>query len=584
MLKIMPRGRLFWRSGLLILTGLALCWAAFSLSFSAFKTAELARATARTRLYQAVLAEALDRFQHLPYVLAEDAGLRAAVAGNPPANLNARLAEYARRAGVDALYVMDRTGLTVAASNYDRPLTFLGQSYGFRPYFQAAMAGQQGEFFAIGATTSRPGYFIAAGVPGPDGRTINGVVALKIDLGALAQVWDTPGERVFVANADGVIVLASDPALRYRTLAPLTRPRRQAVDAARQFAGEPLLPLDWRPGGKSEVRLDGIRFLEVNSPLPRLGWSIYFLTDIAPIRQRALLTALAMAAMLGGAYAGYLLIRARRVRQALRVSQADRVALRSINRRLEKEVEDRRRAERRLARTQSELDRASRLAALGRLAASVTHELGQPISAMRTYLAAEEIGAPVGDKMLLGRLGGLVARMENITRQLRFFATDGGTLATPVDLARVIEGALGLVRHDLDTAGIIPQIKAPPDPVMVKGDRLRLEQVLVNLLRNAQQAMADTGATELTITLGTRDDGQAVLSVSDRGGGLGTLSIEELSEPFHTSRPSGEGMGLGLAISAAIMEDHGGTLRAASREGGGASFDMILPTTDEDAQ
>lgn len=580
MAKIRPRGRPLWRPWLLILAGLALCWVVFSLSFTAFKSAELTRAMARTRLYQAVLSEALDRFQHLPFVLAEDPALRAAVAGQPAGDLNARLAEYARRAGVDALYVMDRTGLTVAASNYDQPLTFLGQSYGFRPYFKAAMEGRQGEFFAIGATTARPGYFIAAGVPGPGGRGIQGVVALKIDLGALTGVWDTPGEKVFVANADGVIVLASDPALRYRTLAPLSPARRAAVDAARQFAGEPLAPLDWRPGRNSEVRLNGIRFLEVTTPLPRLGWSLYFLTDIAPIRQRALLTALAMAALLGGAYAGYLLIRARRVRQALRVSQADRVALRSINRRLEREIEERRRAERRLARTQSELDRASRLAALGRLAASVTHELGQPISAMRTYLTAEEIGAESGDRMLLARLGGLIARMENITRQLRFFATDGGTPAKPVEMKKVIEGALGLVRHDLDAAGITPQITTPEAPVIVTGDRLRLEQVLVNLLRNAQQALAETGATELKITLETEGD-QAILSVRDRGAGFGARSIEELSEPFHTSRPSGEGMGLGLAISAAIMEDHGGTLRASSRAGGGARFDMILPLTEE---
>jgi len=558
------------------IVGLMMCWAAYSLSFTAFKRAELDRANVRARLYQAVLAEALDRFQHLPFVLSEDPDLRAAVAGKAPDRLNARLAEFARRAGVEALYVMDRTGLTVAASNYDQPLTFLGQSYGFRPYFNAAMQGKAGEFFAIGATTSRPGYFISAGVPGPGGDEIIGVVAIKIDLGALAQVWDTPGEKVFVANADGVIVLASDQRLRYRTLSPLTPLRRTIVNAARQFGDEALVPLDWTKVDEGQVRLNARGYLAVTTPLPRLGWSLYFLTEIAPIQQRAILTALAMAALLAGAVAGYLLIRARRVRQALRVSQADRATLRSINRRLEKEIEDRRTAERRLARTQSELDRASRLAALGRLAASVTHELGQPISAMRTYLTAEEIGAAPDDLTLLNRLGGLVARMEHITRQLRFFATQGGTQSDEVDLARVIDGALGLVRHDLDAAGILPLIELPVDPVMVRGDRLRLEQVLVNLLRNAHLAMQDEGATELAMSL-TSAEGFGVISVKDRGPGLGNLSIDELREPFHTSRPSGEGMGLGLSISAAILEDHGGSLKAETRAKGGASFAMAIP-------
>ncbi len=568
--------RLYWRAAALAALGLLLCWSAYSLSFSAFKRAEFDRASVRARLYEAVLAEALDRFQHLPFVLAEDPGIRAAVAGAAPERLNARLAEFARRAGVEALYVMDKTGLTVAASNYEQPLTFLGQSYGFRPYFKAAMEGRQGEFFAIGATTSRPGYFISAGVPGPDGEGIIGVVAIKIDLGALAQVWDTPGEKVFVANADGVIVLASDQRLRYRTLSPLSEARRAAVSAARQFGEEPLAPLDWTSDGEGDVRLDSRGYLTVQTPLPRLGWSLYFLTENAPIQQRAILTALAMAALLAGAFLGYLLIRARRVRQALRISQADRAALRSINRRLEKEIEDRRTAERRLARTQSELDRASRLAALGRLAASVTHELGQPISAMRTYLTAEEIGAAPSDLTLLNRLGGLVARMEHITRQLRFFATDGGTQADEVDLERVIDGALGLVRHDLDAAGIQPSLELPGAPVTVRGDRLRLEQVLVNLLRNAHLAMQENGASELAVTM-TTADGFAIISVKDRGPGLGNLSIDELREPFHTSRPSGEGMGLGLSISAAILEDHGGSLRAETRQGGGASFDMLVP-------
>ncbi len=139
---------------------------------------------------------------------------------------------------------MDGDGQTIAASNFDRPGSFLGQNYGFRPYFREAIAGGTGRFHAIGATTGLPGYFIADPVRGADGE-IAGAIAIKVDLSVLEESWRNSGEQVLLANADGVVLLASDPAWQYRALYPLSEAQRAEIEAARQFTGQPLDPLDW---------------------------------------------------------------------------------------------------------------------------------------------------------------------------------------------------------------------------------------------------------------------------------------------------------------------------------------------------
>ncbi|MCT8160545.1 cache domain-containing protein [Pseudoruegeria sp. SHC-113] len=561
-----------------LLAGLLVLALVFFGAARILKANEQARAAARLSLYHTTLSEALGRYSHLPFLLARDPFVQRGTAGIGLAALNRRLAEFAERTDLEAIYVMDPNGLTIAASNYAEPVTFIGKSYAFRPYFTEARAGGAGEFFAIGVTTGRPGYFLTEPVRNEAGD-ITGVIAIKVDIAPLARLWADGGETLFVSNPDGVVILASNPDWQYRTLAPLPESRRAEIANARQFAGEPLAPLGWQAVGADVARLDGVRYLQSAAPLGTLDWRLNYLAPERAIWAGAFVASGAAAVLLLIVTALALYWRARRIRTALEASQADRRILRATNAALEHEIEERRAAEVRAAKAQAELAQASKMAALGQLSASVTHELGQPLSAMRNFLVAAEFGASEKETRLLCRLASLVARMEAITRELRFFARPGKDALADVALRDVAQGALEMVEADAKLAGVRLVIAEAHKGLTVRGDRLRLEQVLVNLLRNALAANGETGGTLITITL-DRADAQASVAVADQGPGLGGTPLAQLQEPFHTTRASGEGMGLGLAISTAILKEHDGWLRAEDGAQGGAVFSFGMPVAD----
>ena len=550
-------------------------------SYAYFKSVELTQARSRILLYQSTLAAALDRFQHLPHVLAVDPLVLRALSGSDTDELNRRLSDFASKANVDAIYLMDATGLTVASSNYQDKLTFLGQRYGFRPYFREAIAGRHGEFFAIGATTGRPGYFVAEAVYG-EGEAPFGVLAIKLDLSDLVEAWAAGGEAVFVANADGIVVLSSNEDWRYRTLERLSDERLAAIAGDRQFGDEPLEPLEWSIEGDDLVTLNGSKFLHVEAPIDRLGWRLHYLAYEGRVRERAWFTLIAAAIIGSSLFALFFYRRSLRVQTALRTSEADQDQLRRANAKLAEEIEERKAAERRLEQAQSELAQASKLAALGQLSASVTHELGQPLAAMRNYLTAAELETNPTTTELTTNLGRIVQKMESITKQLRFFASPGDQNLQTFDLKDAVQGALSLIEHDLKASDISLELDLSPDGGIVRGNRFRIEQVVVNLLRNAIAAMQNTDQKCLTLKLETTS-ATTQLSVLDTGHGLGGATIETLGEPFHSTRASGEGMGLGLAISTAIVREHGGELQASDRGERGAVFMLRLPRIQKEA-
>lgn len=577
-------GRLWGKVAVVAVIGLMVL--VFFTARSYFESLELQRAQSRVTLYRSTLISALERYQHLPFVLARDPFVVRGAEGTGREALNRRLASFAAEADLDAIYLMDRTGLTVAASNFDKgDQSFLNQNYGFRPYFLAALQGNRGQFFGIGATTSRPGYFIAEPVRNTTGAVV-GVVALKLDLTALERAWSDGGETVFVSNRDGIVLLSSTSPVRYRALNPLTEDQFAAIRARKQFGKEPLAPLNWTHTGRDRVSLDGVSHLHVTAPIPGSDWELHFLSPERDVLARAWLVVVGAAILAVVISAGGLYLRIRRVRESLAESQAARRELQAANIDLAREIEERRAAERRLEKAQSELARTSKLAALGQLAASVTHELGQPISAMKNYLAAAELDyAPGETNETFTRLASVVGRMERLTQQLRFFARpsgkgEGGEAMQAVDLKEVWREAFTLIEPDVDGAGIKLDAAMPDAPVMVRGDRMRLEQVVVNLCRNAVLAMQSAPRRVLTVRInrsGGPQGDRAQFTIRDSGPGLNGKTIEALQEPFVTTRASGEGMGLGLAISAEIVKEHDGTLTARDTEDGGAEFTVNLP-------
>lgn len=567
---------------LALMAALGVALGVFLVSLGFFRSEEEAKATGRVSLYRSMVISEVERFSHLSYVLARDTRVIETATGGPVAALDARLAAFAARAGLDAIYLMRPDGLTIAASNVGTPESFVGQDYGFRPYFQAALAGVQGRFYGIGATTGLPGYFIADPVRAPDGGLV-GVIAIKLDLTELEETWRAAGEQVLLANRDGVVMLSSEPGWRYRSLRALGPEQRARIAQDRQFPGQDLMPLDWQPrDGAKRAVIDGTERIHLTAPIAPHGWVLhYFADDSAAVTRSLLSTGLVM--ILTGA--GFLVAQVRRTRRigaALRRSEAEEAQLREANERLAVEIEERRTAERRLARTQDELERASRLAALGQLAASVTHELGQPIAAMRNHLTAAEIGGQPAAR-IIPKITGIVDRMEAITRQLKFFARNDREEFGAVDLCAAVQAALALVEPNIARVGAEVVLDAPDTAVLVRGNQLRLEQVLTNVLRNAVDAVEDRAERRIDIALG-RGDGVGWVEVHDTGHGLGQARLDELQEPFVTTRESGRGMGLGLAISANIVKAHHGRLSAHNLAEGGAVFRIEIPQEgmDED--
>jgi len=550
----------------LIATALIAILVLFFASLSYFRSVEVEDAKSRLSLYDRSLNDTLERFQHLPYVLARYPTVASSQDAVSYQMLNEQLARFSEQAGLEAVYLMDRTGLVLAASNHGAPQTFIGQNYSFRPYFKTALAGERGEFFGIGATTGRPGYFVSEPVYGPRGK-ITGVIAIKLDVSELQRAWEDGRERVFASNKDGVIVLSSHPGWLYQTLLPLTDQQRADIAQRKQFGRKTLTTFDWTKSGGASVSIGGEEFIYVATDAKRLGWRVHFLLSERRVFERAMLTTVILGVVLSALLAFATFLRSERIKVALMASQADRTQLLAINTELKN--------------AQKELAQTSKLAALGQLSASVTHELGQPISAMRNYLAAAELGGDGKFTKTMGKLNTVVDRMENITKQLRFFAKPGDEKRQSVSFQDIFCGVLVLMEHDIRAANVDLKTDIDDVPILVRGNRLRLEQVLVNLIKNSLAAMEDLETASMSIAIWA-EDGQALLSVEDSGTGFGDRKLQRLQEPFHTTRASGDGMGLGLSIASAILKEHDGQLFAQNLKVGGARFQISLPLLSSD--
>lgn len=251
--------------------------------------------------------------------------------------------------------------------------------------------------------------------------------------------------------------------------------------------------------------------------------------------------------------------------------------LRALNARLTREIAERERVQKELRVAEQTVQQSSKLAALGEMSAGVSHELNQPLAAMKTYLAGARLllqrGRSEEALSSFQRIDDLIERMGAITRQLKSYARKGGEAVEPVDLRAAASSALTMMEPQLRNRTIRVNRNLPRGKVMVLADRIRLEQVIINLLRNAVDAVRDR--RNATIEISVEQGSHAYLSVRDNGPGVSDL--EKLFEPFWTTKKPGEGTGLGLAISSSIVADFGGRLTAQNESEGGAVFRVELP-------
>jgi len=542
------------------------------------------RASQQLALYANSLHTLIERYRALPAVLALDSELIAAL-GGPVGEatqdaLNRKLERINGAARSSTLELLDHTGLAVAASNWRLPTTYVGQNYGFRPYFKQTRTQGSGRFYAVGVTSGIPGYFLSSAVLGDQGRFL-GAMVVKLEFPELEREWRQGSDVLLVSDARGIIFLANQDGWRYRELNPLSAADFNELDATRQYDKKSLLSLQrqvltrfddnshlvrvQRPEGDTD-------YLWESLPLEAEGWTLHLLRTprTGDDERNAGLTAAAVWLTL--------------VFAVLFISQRLRLArLRQRSRDELKRLVEERTHELRMA--QEGLVQSTKLAALGQMSAALAHELNQPLTTQRMQLAtlrllldSERLDEA---RQALQPLDQMLTRMAALTGHLKTFARNSPSgLRERLDLATVVDQALQLLDPRIRAEGVSTALYLAR-PAWVRGDAIRLEQVLINLLRNALDAMADKTWKHLEIRIEKQHD-HWHLSVLDSGGGIKQEHLGCVFDPFFTTKPVGEGLGLGLAISYGIIHEAGGRLQV-DNQPGGARFSLTLPCDPEPA-
>lgn len=528
----------------------------------------------------------IERFGYLPEVMGEDeriVDLLSAPSMRTVALANDYLETIVRHSLADAAYIIDRSGLTLASSNWNLPSSFVGHNYGFRPYFLDAMNGGEGSYYAVGVTTGVPGYFLSARIGDADGTL--GVAVVKVDMEPLERAWGFAGEMTGLADDAGVVFLTGIGEWKYRPLYTLAESDRAVIASERRYSGidvasrAPLIDSDPVSGRAVPVTIGGETLLMSSVRIEPDGWQLFSALPTAQVAEEARLIAglvalLSLVCILVGLY-----MFQRRQLTRLKLEQnavlERRVAERTDA--LAREVEERKRAEAELRETQDSLIHAAKLAALGRMSTAIVHEVSQPLSALDSTLAAASLHVRNERKdnieTSIGTARELLKRMQRTIKHLKSFASRTQAMpAEPIPLANSVSAAIEIVASRAKEMGVEIAFTPGGETPSAAVNAVRIEQVLINLLLNAIDATASLGNSSVSIA--ARADGdRAVVEILDAGPGMPDAVIE----PFFTTKKTGEGLGLGVSISRAILEDYGGMLSYAPAPGGGTVTTMSLP-------
>lgn len=531
------------------------------------------RAELRLALYSGNLLSELRRSAIVPQLLARDPTLIGALNSADYQQSTQRLISFVEEIGAANLMLLDRDGRAVAAT--DRNV--LGSAHRAEPYFIDALRAVDTLFTVAPRETN--GFTFTYSRRVTAGGDVLGVIVVEVDLQKFERAWAGISAAVLVTDSAGQIVLATEPRWRGRTEeAALERqtPQSAIERAIRATADWTALPPDAYLQGEGVMRLE--------TRIPFRGWRMASFTTYASVRERVngvlALEIMGFAILLALAF--YALSRRSALRLALFARES--AELRHLNAQLQREVAERKRVQEDLAVAEQTLEQSSKLAALGEMSAAVSHELNQPLAAMKTYLAGARLllrrNRPNEALVSFGRIDDLIERMGAITRQLKSYARKGQDALSPVNMGDALASSLSMMEPQLRQRRVLINRILPPDPAMVMGDQLRIEQVMVNLLRNAIDATKSEREPQVDIILSAGET--ATLTVRDNGPGIADL--DELFEPFYTTKQPGDGVGLGLAISSGIVNDLGGRLTARNGQAGGAVFEMQLPILSGDAE
>jgi two-component system C4-dicarboxylate transport sensor histidine kinase DctB len=571
---------------------------------AAFVAGEIGRTQAMTSLQSqaatdaelkvALLNVALERPRALPLVLSGDGDLKAALmqGGDAVLRLNRKLEGLIEGTQASVIYVAGTDGVAIASSNWQLPDSFVGTRYAFREYFQAAMQTGRAEHYALGNVSRKPGLYISRRIDGVDGKPL-GVVIAKVEFNRLEADWNIGGKPVYVVDANGVVLMTSIPSWRFKTIAPIDEARHREITESLQFGNQPLNLLPFRtvrPVGSNSalVHIDapgGLNgdYLRLEVIVPTTPWKLHYLLPVDP----AIMAFTWQNRMI--AFAGFMPVAGlsalwlRRRQKAAKAEEAGRRAREELERRVQERTRDltnardRLQAEiaghektgRELQSVQQELVQANRLSILGQVAAGVAHEINQPVATIRAFadnariLLKRERAADVDGN--LENIAALTDRIGAITSDLKILARKGRTAAEPISVKLVLEGAVMLLRSRFAGRMEALDIASPDEALKVSGSRIRLEQIVINLLQNALEAVEDLEDGRVVIQVREEKD-EVVMTVTDSGPGISADIREALFTPFNTSKETG--LGLGLVISREIAADYGGRIEVESSDKG----------------
>lgn len=558
----------------LIAIAVAMIWISNIWLTTRFTEAIRTRGEVRMALYTNAITGELQRNQVVPLLLSRDPVMISALNSNDFSITTQRLISFKEEIRAEGLRLLDEEGRVVASADRNE----LGANLRNKQYFVDALRADDTVFNANQLETGAYEFTYARRVESE--KQGIGVIVVDVNLRQFETRWRSPREAVMITNSENQVIIATDPRWRgltteeaLATNAPVSAFRR-ALDATGGY-------LEF---AAPDAYLQGEAVMRGDARIPFRGWRLVTFSSYANVRERVngVLAIEIMGFAILVALAFYILNR--RAQSQVGFFRRESEQLRALNDRLSREVAERQKVQKNLAVAEQSLAQSQKLAALGEMSAAVSHELNQPLAAMRTYLAGAKLllqrNRPEEAQVSFQRIDDLIGRMGAITKQLKSYARKGGDELEAVDLRDAVAGSVSMMAPQLNRGDINVTTDLPKDPVLVMGDRVRLEQVIVNLFRNAIDATKGLDAPEIEILLTQGET--ATLMVRDNGEGIENLN--ELFEPFYTTKEPGQGVGLGLAISSGIVADLGGSLTARNAQSQGAVFEMKLPLLDTKKQ
>jgi PAS domain S-box-containing protein len=661
-----------------------------------------------TEVHALALRGVAARYDYLPFAAARHPDVVAAL--KEPAMrdrilaANRFLEEVNRRAGSDALYVMDMEGIALAASNWNQMPSFVGEAYGNRPYFLDARDGRSGRFYGVGKTTGEPGLFISAAVKEQD--RIIGVIAVKVSLRPIQETWANVRDPVIVSDDKGIVFLSSVESWTYRTTHDLTSAEIAQVERDEQY-GHGWIPqgLPWevsRSRGVAGYEIETDRhgeerhFLAKDEALTDLGWTLTVMADrttVTQARTRAgIVSGLGFAlVVMGGLYWQQRermfreqrdarceleervrdrtkeLMEAHAFRKAMEDSllvgmrardldgriiyvntalcgmtgfgpdellgrlppypywhpdelerhwrdndaaMSGRAAVTGFESRIRHrdghdvytmvytaplidsrgqhsgwmssvvDITEQKRAEARQRQQDEQLQRIARVVTVGEITSTLAHELNQPLAALVNYASAARAFVDQGQeaslKATLDEISAQAQRAADIVRHVRGLMSQGPEGFEVIPPKEIVARALVFLEPEIRMQRVRLHAAVQEGLPNIRGDRILLEQVLLNLLVNAIQAMRTVPLHQRALEVATDVEGHGVvIRVADRGTGVDPDVASRLFDPFFTTKA--QGLGLGLSICRTIIERHGGRIGFSNRPDGGAEFTIHLP-------